>query len=108
MLAKKYRLPIQQVIQKNGKIVKTPYFLVKFFSNDLGFFRFGIIISKKVDSRASARNKIKRIIFQSVRPYLKNQSAGGKDFLIILSPKAGILKKQELTQVIKETFNKLI
>lgn len=108
MLAKKYRLPIQRVIQKNGKIIRAPYFLVKIFSNDLGFFRFGIIISKKVDSRSSARNKIKRIIFQSIRPCPKKQSAGGKDFLIILSPRAGSLKKQELIQVIKETLNKII
>ena len=108
MLARKHRLPIQWIIQRNGKVIKTPYFLLKIFPNNLEFCRFGIIISKKVDSRSSVRNKIKRIIFQSVRLHLKNQSAGGKDFLIILSPVAGILKKQELTQVIEETFNKII
>ncbi|MDO8430007.1 MAG: ribonuclease P protein component [bacterium] len=107
MLAKKYRLPIQRVIQKNGKIIRVPYFLIKFFPNDLKFNRFGIIISKKVDSRSSARNKIKRIIFQAVEFFPKDQNINHKDFLIIVSSKAASLKKEELMQGIKEALNKI-
>lgn len=101
MLAKKYRLPIQSVIGKKewGKL-KTPFFLIKIFSNQFSYARFGIIISKKVAPKATARNRIKRIIFSACNP----KENAGKDFLIIANPKIKELGKEE----IKKLLNKFL
>lgn len=94
MLAKKYRLPIQSVVEKNGRVVKTPFFLIKVFPSQFPYSRFGIIISKKVAPKAAARNKIKRIIFSALNPDRKP----AKDFLIIAGPKIKELSKKQIIE----------
>ncbi len=44
--------------------------LVLYRSNDLGFARLGLIVSKKCEKRAVGRNRLKRLIRESFR---KNQ-----------------------------------
>ena len=101
MLKKKYRLPIQETIKKNGRTIRTPFFLIKVFPNNLPHSRFGVIVSKKVAKEATARNRLKRIIFSCLDPKAK----AGADFLIILSPKIKDLPKEEIIKNLKEVFN---
>ena len=103
MLAKKYRLPIQEMIKKNGKATKGPFFLIKIFQSQFPYSRFGIIISKKVAKGAVKRNKLKRLIFSILNPLEKIK----KDFLIIVSPAISGLKEKEITEQIKSVFKKL-
>ncbi|MBI3046205.1 MAG: ribonuclease P protein component [Candidatus Harrisonbacteria bacterium] len=100
MLAKKYRLPIQSVIGKNARVVKTPFFLFKIFPSRFSYSRFGIIISKKVAQKSTARNKIKRMIFSALNP---NQQPIN-DFLIIASPKIKNLTKEEIIKHVSNYF----
>lgn len=103
MLAKKYRLPIQEMIKKNGKAIKWPFFLIKIFQSRFPYSRFGIIISKKAAKSAVKRNKLKRLIFSVLNP-MENI---GKDFLIIISPAMDKIEKEEIIEQIKSAFKKL-
>jgi len=97
MLAKKFRLPIQKFIGQKSKSVRSDFFIVKFRPNDLGFSRFGTVISKKVYKSAVKRNKLKRIIFnfiQAKKLHLKQNN----DVLIIVSPKISRLTKAEIEE----------
>ena len=98
MLAKKYRLPIQEFIGKNGRTVKTPFFLLKIFLSRFSYSRFGIIISKKVLLKSTARNKLKRLFFNACNP----KENPNKDFLIIVNPKIKELSKDIIIKEIKK------
>lgn len=93
MLAKKYRLPIQNFAGKSGKTAKSPNFSVKKFEN-LRFSRFGVIISKKVSKKSTERNRIKREIFNFLREIKGNLPAA--DYLIIVYPGAARFKKEDM------------
>lgn len=111
MLAKKYRLPIQNFVGKKGKSERSRYFLLKVFplpavaSAKEGWFhsRFGIIISSKVFKRAVDRNRIKRQIFNFLSE-IKNTSPLN-DYLIIVHPEAAKLKKEELIQELSKLLH---
>ncbi len=105
MLAKKYRLPIQFLPKKEGRVIRTPFFSIKIFPNpESPYPRYGVIISKKVFSRASARNNLKRTIFSKLEPR-KSKDAG--DFLIIANPAVGKLEQEEILRKLEEVLNKL-
>ena len=122
MLAKKHRLPIQSVLRKNGYSFKSRYFLFKIFSGKTRstrstssgqavFNRFGVIISKKVSKKAVDRNRLKRIVFDSVKKFTFSQSKdgfNGLDILIILSPGVANLKKIDIIKEINESFLKIL
>lgn len=69
-------------VRSEGRVVKGNLFLLSFLKNNLSFSRFGIIVSKSVSSKATKRNRIKRLIREFVRnnifPVLK-----GYDVLIV-------------------------
>lgn len=105
MIAKKYKLPIQQVLKKKADSISGGnFFSVKIFNNSLPISRFGIVISKKVSAKATERNKIKREAFnliQKRKSYLK----GGKDFLIIVKPIVKNLSKELLKNELQKILN---
>jgi len=93
MLKKKYRLLKETKFDKKD-IYTSPFFVLKTTRNDKSFSRFGFIVSKKIDKRATIRNKVKRKIrvcietnFDKIKP--------GYDMLFIL-------KKQILGKTTKE------
>ena len=105
MFKKEFRLP------KNVKFNKENQFFSNFFSikvddNKKDFNRFGIIVSKKIDSRAVIRNKIKREIRRCIEENEKNVPAG-KDMLIIVRP--GIKDRQinEICESVSKLFKKI-
>ncbi|MEK7658162.1 MAG: ribonuclease P protein component [Patescibacteria group bacterium] len=98
MLAKKFRLQIQNWLKDKGKKInarKSDFFIVKIAANGLNFSRFGVVISRKVSKSAVRRNKIKRTIFDFIRlnGYYK---ISGKDVLITVLPPTGKFKKSEI------------
>jgi len=107
MLAKKYRLPIQSFIKKSGRSFRGHYFLFKIAPNNLAFNRFGIIISKKVDTKSTARNKLKRLMFDAVKEFLVSAKAHA-DFLIIVSPNIMNLNPEEIKKELKNTIKNYV
>lgn len=93
MLKKKYRLLKETKFDKKD-LYASPFFVLKFAKNEKSFNRFGFIVSKKIDKRATVRNRGKRKIrvcietnFDKIKP--------GYDVLFIL-------KKQILSKTTKE------
>ncbi len=93
MLKKKYRLLKETKFDKKD-LYTSPFFVLKVTKNEKSFNRFGFIVSKKIDKRATVRNRVKRKIrvcietnFDKIKP--------GYDMLFIL-------KKQILSKTTKE------
>ncbi len=102
MLAKKYRLQIQNWLRdKNKRIIshRSDFFIVKSSSNSLDYSRFGTVISAKVSKSAVKRNRIKRIIYDFIR-LNKLYETGGRDVVITILPPAAKLKKEEIEKEI--------
>jgi ribonuclease P protein component len=67
MLSKKYRLPVQSVLRKNGLTHRGPYFFLKKYESALPYARFGVVVSSKVAPLATRRAKIKRLYYEAFR-----------------------------------------
>ncbi len=107
MLAKKFRLQIQNWLKDRGKKIitrKSDFFIAKTVANGLNFSRIGVVISRKVSKFAVRRNKIKRIIFDFIR-LSKYYEICGQDVLITVLPLAGRLKKKEIEKELREILN---
>lgn len=108
MLAKKFRLRIQnQIIKQTKKSAiqkKSKYLVVKITPNNFSYSRFGIIISRKVNKKATQRNRIKRVIFNHVR-LNKFHQVPGNDILIITLPPINQLTKTEIQQELNNLLN---
>lgn len=80
-------------------------FVLKEKKNGLLLNRFGIVVSKKVDKRATVRNKIKRIFRQALINLDKNMEAG-HDILIIVRSAVLSKTKDEISLLVKKAFEK--
>lgn len=86
MLKKKYRLPAGVRIGK-GKTISAKHFTLKTANSNLSYPRFAFVISKKVDTRAVVRNRIKREMTNSIQNIM-DKIGPGKDMLFILKRSA--------------------
>ncbi|AKM77926.1 MAG: Ribonuclease P protein component [Candidatus Wolfebacteria bacterium GW2011_GWE1_48_7] len=102
MLAKKFKLNIAEFIKKRPTFVKKgPFFAVKYVPNGLSYSRFGVVVGKKVDKRATERNKIKRMFYEGIRG--RNlQNSEGQDVMILIYPETKQFTKGDIKQIIKE------
>lgn len=89
MLEKQYRLPAH-VRLTHPASYSSPLFLVKVSPNNLSIPRFGFIVTKKMEKRAIARNRIKRV-FRSCIEEMRDKIKVGYDMLFFL--KSGVLEK---------------
>ncbi len=105
MLAKKYRLPIQTAIGKKGKEMRFQDFLVKIFSSNLPYSRFGIILKKGAIKKASDRNRIRRAIFDAIRIRQKDFSLPNSDLLIITGSRISGAATEEIRKEINGVFD---
>ncbi|MDP2696229.1 MAG: ribonuclease P protein component [bacterium] len=94
MLAKKFRLPIQEFYRKSSQNTRTKYFTLKIFKPEKSYARLGIVVSKKVASKASGRNSLRRLIFNFARD--NYQRLVVNDYLIILLPVSAKVSKDDL------------
>ncbi len=106
MLAKKFRLPIQLFFRRTGKSLKSRYFLLKIFSTETAFSRFGVIISSKVSKKAVVRNRLKRLLFNFLKEKQKDLPIA--DYLFILYPSITEADKKEIISELEKIFALLI
>ena len=93
MLPKTFRLTLNNDIKRvlrEGKPFFTKFLNFRIFKNNLETSRFCIIISNKVDKRATIRNKIKRQISEILRLNM-DKIRGGYDVNILV--KSNIIDK---------------
>jgi len=104
MLAKKFKLPIQEGLKKNQKVfnfLKGKYFNLKSSKNNLDYSRFSVVISSKIIKKAFLRNKLKRIVFETIKDK-KLYLIPGEDILTITLP--GITKSFSTKPFSKKEF----
>lgn len=105
MLKKAFRLSRSKdiyVTSRQGRSFFSPYFVIKFVSGAEPTRRFTVIVSTKVSKLAVERNRIKRIIRETVRQALPKFKAG--DYVIIV--KTAAAKKS--AEDIRNQLNKLL
>ena len=101
MLAKQYKLNIAEFIKKRPTFVKKgPFFAVKIMANGLSYSRFGVVVGKKVDKRATERNKIKRMFYRTISER-KMQNIPGQDAMILIYPEIRQFSQGEAMDVVK-------
>ena len=112
MLAKKFRLPIQSVLNKSGRTFRSRSFLIKAFLSQLDFNRFGVVISKKVDKRAVKRNLIKRIVLDLAKKFVRQpadaENKNKLDILVIISPAMIKMEKADIIKELEEALQKIL
>jgi len=104
MLAKKYRLPVQNFVKKRGESKKTEYFHIKRFPTNNVYSRFGIVVGKKINKKAAERNKKKRIISSFFEENYKKIKNG--DFIIISMPAINELDANSIKEELSKTFGR--
>jgi len=116
MLPKKNRLQKKKDFEKvfaQGKGFRQDLLFLKAAKNDLGVFRFGIIISKKVSKSAVKRNKVKRRLREIIRLQLQEyptlgaeQETKGIDVAIVALPGIEDKTYQEIEIMTIKLFEK--
>lgn len=113
MLAKKYKLPIQQFYTRTHHLLsvsnkpvffivkKNSFFVVKLKKSQLPFSRFGVSVSKKVEKSAAKRNYVRRKIYNCIIKSGLHQKPG-KDVMIITLPRIKELDQNKIqTELLK-------
>jgi ribonuclease P protein component len=101
MVPKKSRMPRQSFESGGYRTARTPYFSLKMKLTGLGTNRIGVIVAKSVDKRAVRRNLLKR----RAKVELLRVPASGKDFILMLYPKANQLTNMEFTKEIRKAVS---
>lgn len=100
-LPKKHRLVSKldfDKVFKRGKAVKGSFLFIKSRVNEFSFSRFGFVIPKRTYPRAVDRNRLKRVLIETVAPYVKSLITKGRDFIIVINKRGKEdLVKKELT-----------
>ena len=108
MLKKKFRLRKQKDFENvfdKGFYFSGNFLLLKTVKNDLPISRFGFIVSKKISKKAVRRNRVKRLLRESVRLTQKDIRAG---FDAVFISKTGIVGKsfEEINSAVGELLKK--
>lgn len=103
MLKKIYRL--SSVRLSKPKNIQGINFTFKTAENGLPYSRFGFVISKKIDKRATVRNSVKRKLSASIEEIF-DRIESGNDFVFFPRPSLVNLKQQEVLKEINEVFKK--
>lgn len=95
MIAKKYRIPrvnLAYLLEK-GDEKRSKLFIIRYKKNNKKFCRYRVIISKKLDTKAVKRNRLRRQLYETIRLNLIDQPTEIKENLdLIFIPKKIILK----------------
>ena len=108
MLTKANRLNNKKDIEgvlKKGRGFKEDFLILKTAKNNLNKTRFAFIVSSKVSSKATVRNKIKRKLSELVRIKLKKIKSG-TDNILIASPGLEIKDFWEMEEIMTQLFKK--
>jgi RNase P protein component len=73
MLAKKYRLPVQSVLNKKGRLIRGRYLFIRVFDARQAYSRFAVIIGNSVDARSSWRNGMRRLLYNALKRRILTQ-----------------------------------
>ena len=95
MLPKPHRLPtpdIKQVMQRGRRLTSAELVLI-YQENTIDTPRFAIVVPKRVDKRATARNRAKRLVREALRKLLPEMP--GADGVFVVRNKFTSLKEAQ-------------
>lgn len=103
-------LKVQNRVSLANKIVfknslSSPFFTVRYSTTDSGILKAGFVISKKIDSRAVGRNKIKRILSHAVVPFL--QTLKNRDMVFYVKPAIKNQSKEAITREVQDMIYRI-
>jgi len=96
---------VPEVKFNNSNLIANPQFILKEKGNGLSINRFGIVVSKKIDKRAVARNRIKRFL-RTTLVNLYGKMSTGHDILIIVKKEILSKTKEENQLAIENALRK--
>lgn len=100
MLPRKNRFSFKGSLPK--KVFRSQSFSVRYEKNGAGL-RVAVVVSKKVDKRATVRNKIKRKILDIVRKQIEIKTP----FDLVFYLKKQAIESLNLTKEVQDVVNKL-
>lgn len=100
MFAKKNRYSFKGPLPKKTK--SFPSFMVRYGKND-GGLKVAVVVSKRVDKRATVRNKIKRRILETIRKNIKVE----EPFDLIFYVKKNVLNSEDLGNEVNQSVEKI-
>lgn len=94
-----------ELIKKEGRKYQSNFFGVLVKSTEENSSRFGFIVSTKISKKAAERNKIKRLLRESIKTFL-SEIKPGNDILFLV--KKDILNKsfEEISKETKEVLKR--
>lgn len=93
-----------KLVLSKGANQKTPHFVFKRFKNELGWNRYAIVISKKVEKSAVKRNYKRRQIYHIFKE-LDVPSQSSFDIVLLAKKSLLTLSFQDLKDSIKQYLN---
>lgn len=109
MLSRSSRLSRKEInlTKKKGRIYHFPLFSVLVLErNDYHLPRLAFVISKKISKKATQRNKIKRILSETLEKNLDSLKKG-INCVILIKSKILFVSKNEIEKEIMASFTKI-
>lgn len=106
MLPKSNRLPAIEIkkILRSGKRIGGREFQLVYAGGDAGNCRFAVIVSSAINKRAVARNRIKRLLRESVRHLITGIKP--VDAVLIAKKDFSKLKQTEVELLVRDALQK--
>lgn len=104
MLSQKHRLSKSADVKKTtarGRGFFNPYFVLKIAPN-AEMAKITVVVSVKVSKRAVDRNRIKRVIRETIRPNIGNFKPG--NYAILVKPSVMKITTQELREQVNKSL----
>lgn len=107
MLSKQYRLPRKEFkkVCKKGRLFQGKFFSLLAIGQKQPVVRFAFIVSKKIDKKAVARNRIKRLLSEAVYRFLP-EIKSGVDGIFLVKKAIGGRNFEEIREEMKEVLIK--
>lgn len=101
MLKKDQRFSFKDELPK--KIISSPLFVLRYQKNNDSEIKCAVVVSKRVDKRAVARNRLKRIFLNIIEDISKNKAM---PFNMVFFLKKEVLGKEQ--NYIKKEIEKIL
>lgn len=101
MLAKQYRYSFKKGLPKHT--LSTPFFTLRYGVSSVDRIQCAVVVSKKVNKKAVARNKIKRRFMHAFQQVVKDKNNA---YSLVFFLKKGIqdMKQEEIKQEIQKVL----
>lgn len=105
MFVKKYRLPFSVRFDKKCLFSQSFLFTARIRQSGFLHNRVGVVVSKKIDKRATVRNRMRRLVY-TVAAELAGKTKKGFDFLFIIKEESLGKTKKDFYSAVENMLKK--